>query len=104
VRGQEGCLEVKLLAICGCGCVCKRKDSIFNSGWVIVNVQTGRDNGIIGGQQRGEDLCQHEEGRPWQEGVWRFVSGGVVGYLLLLSPLHQNSFVKPQFDTVPGAI
>jgi hypothetical protein len=56
VRGQEGCLEVKLLAICGCGCVCKRKDSIFNSGWVIVNVQTGRDNGIIG-VSRGVKIC-----------------------------------------------
>lgn len=62
------------------------------------------------GGNRGRTWLGPEEGYPLRKGgldeVWPEgeIQTSVSSCRQLLSRLHQNSFVKPQFDTVPGAI
>lgn len=68
--------------------------------------KTGRS---LGGQEQGEDSGWQEEGYPWPRGFGGGLAGRRCLDLLdsrgqLPSRLHQSSFVKPQSDTVPGAM
>lgn len=89
----------------GRGRVRERKRRVMESGWAgwECGNQPGRSGIGVGALRQAPGRGSLLLSPPPK--ACRGLSAGVLSLdLQLLSLLHQNSFVKPQFDAVPGAI